>query len=49
MSIREQNTRVLRDIEKITERALQEAWLTGYQQALKDMSNDLDVKANDNE
>jgi len=49
MSINEQNTRILRDIEKITERALQEAWLTGYQQALKDMSNDLDVKANDNE
>jgi len=49
LAIHEQNTRILRDIEKITERALQEAWLTGYQQALKDMSNDLDVKANDNE
>ena len=49
MTIQEQNTRLIRDIATATEKALQEAWLTGYQQALKDMSNDLDVKANDNE
>lgn len=49
MTIREQNTRVLRDIEKITERALHEAWLTGYNQAIYDMNHDLDVKASDNE
>jgi hypothetical protein len=49
LTIIEQNTRILRDIEKITERALQEAWLKGYQAALKDMNNDIEVKAGDDE
>ena len=43
MTIHEQNTRIVRDIEKLTEKALQEAWLKGYSQALADVKRDLDV------